>query len=150
MTHLRKSKMRPLWLLLGAFALIAAACGDDGGGADVPAAAEPAAAEPAADEPAADEPAADEPAAEEPAAEEPAADEPAAEEPAAEEPAAEEPAAGGGELIIALTTQPNAIDGANAAERNAGNVANQIFDPLVWINDDLGVRASSRRVVDSI
>ena len=40
-------------------------------------------------------------------------------------------------MIIALTTQPNAIDGANAAERNAGNVANQIFDPLVWINDDL-------------
>ena len=51
--------------------------------------------------------------------------------------AADEPAAGGGELIIALTTQPNAIDGANAAERNAGNVSNQIFDPLVWINDDL-------------
>ena len=43
----------------------------------------------------------------------------------------------GGELIIALTTQPNALDGANAAERNAGNVSNQIFDPLVWINDDL-------------
>ena len=133
MTHLRKSKMRPLWLLLGAFALIAAACGDDGGGgADEPAADEPAAAEPAADEPAADEPAADEPAAAEPAADEPAAD----------EPAADEPAAGGGELIIALTTQPNAIDGANAAERNAGNVANQIFDPLVWINDDLEFEAA--------
>ena len=138
MTHLRKSKMRPLWLLLGAFALIAAACGDDGGGgADEPAADEPAADEPAADEPAADEPAADEPAADEPAADEPAADEPAADEPAADEPAADEPAAGGGELIIALTTQPNAIDGANSAERNASNVANQIFDPLVWINDDL-------------
>ena len=40
-------------------------------------------------------------------------------------------------MIIALTTQPNALDGANAAERNAGNVSNQLFDPLVWINDDL-------------
>ena len=148
MTQIRKSKMRPLWLLLGAFALIAAACGDDGdGGAVQPAAVEPAAVEPAADEPAADEPAAvepaadepaaDEPAADEPAADEPAADEPAADEPAADEPAAVEPAAAGGEQVIALTTQPNAIDGANAAERNAGNVSNQIFDPLVWINDDL-------------
>ena len=51
--------------------------------------------------------------------------------------AATDDAVPGGELVIALTTQPNAIDGANAAERNAGNVANQIFDPLVWINDDL-------------
>ena len=137
MTHLRKPKMRPMWLLLSAFALIVSACGDDGDGADVPAADEPAADVPAADVPAADVPAAAEPAAAEPAAAEPAADEPAADEPAAAEPAADEPAAGGGELIIALTTQPNAIDGANAAERNAGNVANQIFDPLVWINDDL-------------
>ena len=43
----------------------------------------------------------------------------------------------GGELIIAVTTQPNALDGVNSAERNASNVAQQIFDPLVWINDDL-------------
>ena len=51
--------------------------------------------------------------------------------------AAPTPSAEGGELVIALTTQPNAIDGPNAAERNATNVSNQIFDPLVWINDDL-------------
>ena len=44
--------------------------------------------------------------------------------------------ASGGELVIALTTQPNALDGVNSAERNASNVSQQIFDPLVWINDD--------------
>ncbi len=102
MTYLRTARMRKLWLLLGVFALIAAACGDDSGdGPDTS------------------------PVVEEETEEGQEPDE------------GQEPAADGGELIIALTTQPNALDGANAAERNAGNVSNQIFDPLVWINDDL-------------
>ena len=135
MTYFRISRLRTLCLLVGVFALIAAACG----GADepTPATEAPTAEAPTTEAPAAEAPAAEEPATEEPAAEEPATEEPAAEEPAAEEPAAEEPAVPGSELIIALTTQPNAIDGVNTAERNASNVSNQIFDPLVWINDDL-------------
>jgi peptide/nickel transport system substrate-binding protein len=130
--EIRNTSTSPLtrhgWQLIAvllAFALVAAACGDDAttgsGEADTTMAEEPAADEPAADEPAADEPAADEPAADDTTM--------------ADEPAADDPAASGGELIIALTTQPNALDGVNSAERNASNVAQQIFDPLVWIND---------------
>ena len=80
-----RSRMAIFVASLAAFAMIAAACGDDD--SDVEATPTTAAPAPAAEEPA------EEPAAEEPAAEEPAAEEPAAEEPAAEEPAAEEPAA---------------------------------------------------------
>ena len=111
-TRISLIKRLPGWQIIAvllAFALLAAACGDDSASTSE------------ADTTTADEPA---------AAEEPAADEPAADEPA------DEPAAAGGELIVALTTQPNALDGVNSAERNASNVAQQIFDPLVWINDD--------------
>ena len=40
-----------------------------------------------------------------------------------------------GELIIVLATEPNAIYMPNAAERNAQNVAGQIYDGLVWVDD---------------
>jgi peptide/nickel transport system substrate-binding protein len=50
---------------------------------------------------------------------------------------ADEPAgAAGGELVIALATQPAAIDPINAPSVVEGNVANQMFDSLIWINDD--------------
>jgi len=47
--------------------------------------------------------------------------------------APEEPA---GELIVSLSTFPNSIYQPNAAERNASNVANQIFESLAWVNDE--------------
>ncbi|MEX1004745.1 MAG: ABC transporter substrate-binding protein [Acidimicrobiia bacterium] len=47
----------------------------------------------------------------------------------------EEPMAGG-ELIVALATEPNSIFLPNAAERNAINVSTQIYEGPVWINDD--------------
>ncbi|WP_395154200.1 ABC transporter substrate-binding protein [Ilumatobacter sp.] len=53
------------------------------------------------------------------------------------ETAANEPRSGtGGELVIALATQPAAIDPINAPSVVEGNVANQMFDSLIWINDD--------------
>jgi len=66
-SRLRRHGWQLIAVLL-AFALVAAACGDDATtgseDADTTTAEEPAADEPAADEPVADEPAADEPAAE--------------------------------------------------------------------------------------
>jgi peptide/nickel transport system substrate-binding protein len=41
-----------------------------------------------------------------------------------------------GELIVSLATMPNSVYFPNAAERNARNVANQIFNGLTWIDDD--------------
>jgi peptide/nickel transport system substrate-binding protein len=41
-----------------------------------------------------------------------------------------------GTLRVALTTQPNSLDVDNAAERNAINAAWQMYDSLVWVNDD--------------
>ena len=72
-----------------------------------------------------------------PTTEAPTTDAPTTDAPTTDAPTTEAPTVPGGELIIALTTQPNAIDNANSAERNASNVSQQIFDPLVWINDDL-------------
>ncbi|MCA9996923.1 MAG: ABC transporter substrate-binding protein [Anaerolineales bacterium] len=46
------------------------------------------------------------------------------------------PAKAEGELVVAITTFPNAITPPNAAERQAGNVTAQIFSGLVWIEDD--------------
>ena len=46
------------------------------------------------------------------------------------------PAQTGGEIVMSLATQPNALDVINSAERQAGNVAAQIFDALVWVNDE--------------
>ena len=48
---------------------------------------------------------------------------------------AAEPSAGG-ELIVALATEPNSIFLPNSAERNAANVSSQIYEGPVWINDD--------------
>lgn len=48
-----------------------------------------------------------------------------------------------GELIIALATEPNSIYMPNAAERNAQNVASQIYDGLIWVDEQ-------RRVVPSL
>lgn len=48
----------------------------------------------------------------------------------------EPPEAMGGELIVALATEPNSIYLPNAAERNAINVSTQIYEGPVWINDD--------------
>ncbi|MDX1449432.1 MAG: ABC transporter substrate-binding protein [Acidimicrobiia bacterium] len=42
----------------------------------------------------------------------------------------------GGELIVALSTEPNSIYLPNAAERNATNVSVQMFEGPVWIDDD--------------
>jgi peptide/nickel transport system substrate-binding protein len=42
----------------------------------------------------------------------------------------------GGELVVALSTEPNSIYLPNAAERNATNVSVQIFEGPVWIDDD--------------
>lgn len=42
----------------------------------------------------------------------------------------------GGELVVALATQPTAIDPVNAPSVVEGNVAWQMFDSLVWINDE--------------
>jgi peptide/nickel transport system substrate-binding protein len=47
-----------------------------------------------------------------------------------------EPMASGGELIVALSTEPNSIYLPNAAERNATNVSVQMFEGPVWIDDD--------------
>ncbi|NIP24672.1 MAG: hypothetical protein GWO38_12845, partial [Phycisphaerae bacterium] len=44
------------------------------------------------------------------------------------------PAAPEGELIVALSTLPNSIYTPNAAERNASNVAQQMFEGLTWID----------------
>ena len=111
MTYNRISRMKTLCLLAGVVALIAAACGS----ADEPTTAAPTTAAPTT-----------------------AAPTTAAPTTAAPTTAAPTTAAPTvSELVIALTTQPNAIDNANSAERNASNVSQQIFDPLVWINDDL-------------
>ena len=45
-------------------------------------------------------------------------------------------AVAGGELVVALATQPTAIDPINAPSVVEGNVAWQMFDSLVWINDE--------------
>ena len=42
----------------------------------------------------------------------------------------------GGELIVALSTEPNSIYLPNAAERNATNVSVQMFEGPVWIDDE--------------
>jgi peptide/nickel transport system substrate-binding protein len=44
-----------------------------------------------------------------------------------------------GELIVALSTLPNSIYTPNAAERNASNVAQQMFEGLTWIDEDNNV-----------
>ncbi|MBL0714956.1 MAG: ABC transporter substrate-binding protein [Desulfosarcina sp.] len=41
-----------------------------------------------------------------------------------------------GTLRVALTAMPNAIDLPMSAERNAHNVSWQMYDPLVWTDDD--------------
>jgi peptide/nickel transport system substrate-binding protein len=41
-----------------------------------------------------------------------------------------------GTLTMALSTFPNSIDRPQAAERNASNVSQQIFDALVWIDEE--------------
>jgi peptide/nickel transport system substrate-binding protein len=52
-----------------------------------------------------------------------------------------EPAETGGELVVALATEPNSIFLPNSAERNAANVSTQIYEGPVWINDDNEVEA---------
>jgi peptide/nickel transport system substrate-binding protein len=44
-----------------------------------------------------------------------------------------------GELIVSLAAQPNSLIQFNAAERNANNVANQIFEGLTWVDDEGGI-----------
>ena len=44
-----------------------------------------------------------------------------------------------GELLVALSTFPNSLYTPNSAERNASNVAQQIFEGLTWIDDDNNV-----------
>jgi peptide/nickel transport system substrate-binding protein len=41
-----------------------------------------------------------------------------------------------GTLVIALSTNPNTLDQPITAERNAHNAARQMFDSLLWINDE--------------
>jgi branched-chain amino acid transport system substrate-binding protein len=86
-------KLLRLLAILFAFALVAAACGDDDDATDAGTAT------------------AEEPTAEEPTAEEPTAEEPTAEEPTAEEPTAEEPTGDGGEGNGLVGREPVAADG---------------------------------------
>ena len=44
-----------------------------------------------------------------------------------------------GELIVSLSTMPNSVYWPNTAERNASNVASQIFNGLTWIDDDSNI-----------
>ena len=44
-----------------------------------------------------------------------------------------------GELIVSVSTFPNSIYMPNAAERNAINVAQQMFDSLVWVDGDSNI-----------
>jgi ABC-type transport system substrate-binding protein len=41
-----------------------------------------------------------------------------------------------GELIVSVSTFPNSIYLPNAAERNATNVAQQMFNGLTWVDDE--------------
>lgn len=41
-----------------------------------------------------------------------------------------------GHLIVSVSTFPNSIYSANAAERNAANVAQQIFSGLTWVDEE--------------
>lgn len=41
-----------------------------------------------------------------------------------------------GTLTVALTTFPNSLDVATTAERNAENAAWQLYDSLIWIDDE--------------
>jgi len=41
-----------------------------------------------------------------------------------------------GTLRVALTTMPNSLDLAVAAERQAHNASWQLYNSLVWVNDD--------------
>jgi peptide/nickel transport system substrate-binding protein len=41
-----------------------------------------------------------------------------------------------GTLIVALSTNPDTLDGPITAERNAHNASRGIFDSLVWVNDE--------------
>jgi peptide/nickel transport system substrate-binding protein len=50
--------------------------------------------------------------------------------------AVEAPAEPEGELIVSLATIPNSLTPPNAAERNAANVVNQIFNGLTWVDDE--------------
>jgi ABC-type transport system substrate-binding protein len=40
-----------------------------------------------------------------------------------------------GALTIALATNPNTLDAPICAERNCQNAAGQLFDSLLWVND---------------
>ena len=40
-----------------------------------------------------------------------------------------------GSLIVAVSVHPNSLDMASSAERNAENVASQLYDSLIWVND---------------
>ena len=46
------------------------------------------------------------------------------------------PAGPEGTLTMAIATFPNSIDRPQAAERNASNVSQQMWDSLLWINDE--------------
>ena len=41
-----------------------------------------------------------------------------------------------GELIVSVSTFPNSIYPPNAAERNATNIASQMFNGLTWVNEE--------------
>ena len=44
-----------------------------------------------------------------------------------------------GTLTMALSTFPNSIDRIQAAERQAANASTQLWDSLVWLNEDGGI-----------
>ncbi len=69
----------------------------------------------------------------------PAAQPPSAPEAAGPEEAAapaQPPTGPTGELRVALSTMPNSIYMPRAAERNAANAASQLYDSLVWVDDE--------------
>lgn len=73
--------------------------------------------------------------ADETAANQEATDEATAAATAADDAASPDGGGAGGEIVIALATQPTAIDPINAPSVVESNVAWQMFDALVWIND---------------
>ncbi len=51
----------------------------------------------------------------------------------------EPPATAEGELIVSVSTLPNSLYFPNAAERNASNISQQMFEGLTWLDDDNNV-----------
>lgn len=108
-------RLRHLTALLAVLALLLAACGDGGAGSDDDADDDTATTTTAA---------------------------PAGDDTGSDDDATTDDPATGGELVVALATEPNSIFLPNAAERNAINVSTQIYEGPLFINDDNEIEPS--------